>query len=255
MRHRAADRRCVTGTARSVFGVAAGKRAEHDRERARDRGVSPSPSPSVKSEIPFVPGALFRKLRARRWPEPRQVPRKLDPPHVERAVERHAGARARRVRRRREDAVANEDAARAAVARREVVAVDADRRRLRGQPPLHRGDGLAPGRRIRSRAPARGGTGRPGAGRVTTWIATGPCGVNCTLRSYVDAREQRDRLSLGRCRRRALRRRRRARRRGRGGGARPREGSRASSNPKCRFAASYRIRTAAPGDCPVSSRP
>ena len=48
----------------------------------------------------------------------------------------------------REHAVSQEDAARSPVGDREEVAVDADRRGLRGQPPLHRGDGLPPDDRL-----------------------------------------------------------------------------------------------------------
>src|SRR4249919_4207305 len=65
----------VTGTARSVLGVAGGNEPSTAANPPVMRGVV-GPQSEVNSEIPFVPGALLRKLSARRWPVPRHVPRK-----------------------------------------------------------------------------------------------------------------------------------------------------------------------------------
>src|SRR5262249_5064682 len=61
---------------------------------------------------------------------------------VEEAVESDTGTRTRRVGRRCEHAVLHEDATRAAVSRREVVTVHADRCRLCRETALHRRDRL-----------------------------------------------------------------------------------------------------------------
>ncbi len=63
-----------TGTAMSVFGVAGGNDPRTAANAPGMRGVV-VPQSSVKSEMPFVPGALFRYVSARRCPVPRQVPR------------------------------------------------------------------------------------------------------------------------------------------------------------------------------------
>jgi hypothetical protein len=75
MRTDAACEVAVTGTAMSVFGVAGGNEPRTTAHAPAMRGVV-APQSEVKSEIPFVPGALLRKLSARRWPIPRHVPRK-----------------------------------------------------------------------------------------------------------------------------------------------------------------------------------
>ena len=59
-----------------MFGVASGNEPSTATNAPETRGVA-DPQSDVKSEIPFVPGALFRKFSARRCPVPRQVPRKL----------------------------------------------------------------------------------------------------------------------------------------------------------------------------------
>ena len=55
----------VTGTARSVFGVAGGN-APRPTMNAPVDARRRAPQSGVKSEMPFVPGTLFRKFSARR---------------------------------------------------------------------------------------------------------------------------------------------------------------------------------------------
>ena len=66
----------TTGAARSAFGVAAGNGESTSAIEPAICGVE-RPQSVVKREIPFFPGAWFRKLRVRRWPSPRHVPRNL----------------------------------------------------------------------------------------------------------------------------------------------------------------------------------
>ena len=68
----------------------------------------------MKSETPFVPGDWLRSFSGAPLAEPAPGAEELDPADVERALGRDADARAVAVRRALDDAVAHEDAARAA---------------------------------------------------------------------------------------------------------------------------------------------
>ena len=153
------------GPTRSVFGRRRRERAEHHRERSGDpRGRRPPVGREERD--PVRPGRLVQEVQRAALTRFRATSRESctlrtssSPSSVIPALERDG------VRRRREHAVAQEDAARAPVGEREVVAVHADRRRLRGQPSSASRRPSRAERSTRSRARAGAGRGRRAAGR------------------------------------------------------------------------------------------
>ena len=139
--HRAPRGRRRHGNREVGVGGRERERAEHCDERARDARRR-RPPVGREERDPVRARRLVEEVEGATLSRPTPGSAKADLAHVEQSVQRDPRARPRRVRRRREHAVAEKDPARPPVCGREVVAVDTDGRRLRGEALLHRRDGL-----------------------------------------------------------------------------------------------------------------
>jgi hypothetical protein len=172
----------VSGPTTSTFGFVGGSGETTPSVADGNVGVV-GPHAGVNSAIPFGPGGWFRST-GRRWPFPRHVPKtrsrstRSDPSAAIPVLERSAigGESSTPSRRRTPLGRLSAGAKRSPLTPAAVAAGES----VRCISVTRSAPRMALFERTGSSVQSP-----PGRGALMTWMATGPCDVNCTWRSYV----------------------------------------------------------------------